>query len=111
MIVNLLQRLTQRLHRGRYKYTSESSKRDRRPRKRKYKPYEDISREFRKINPPMFNKEVEKGEETKAWFSGMKKYFQVYNYSDRLKSQMAIYNLTAKADIWWQDIKRVKNLK
>ena len=41
----------------------------------------------------------------------MKKYFQIYNYSDRLKSKMAIYNLTGKADIWWQDIKRVKNLK
>ena len=24
---------------------------------------------------------------------------------------MDIYNLTRKADIWWQDIKRVKNLK
>jgi len=24
---------------------------------------------------------------------------------------MAIYNLTRKADIWWQDIKRVKNIK
>ena len=24
---------------------------------------------------------------------------------------MAIYNLTEKDDIWWQDIKRVKNLK
>ena len=24
---------------------------------------------------------------------------------------MAIFNLTENADIWWQDIKRVKNLK
>ena len=24
---------------------------------------------------------------------------------------MPIYNLTGKASIWWQDIKRVKNLK
>ena len=24
---------------------------------------------------------------------------------------MAIYHLTGKADIWWKDIKRVKNLK
>ena len=41
----------------------------------------------------------------------MNKYFQIYNYSDRLKARMTIYNLTEKADIWWQDIKRVKNLK
>ena len=59
----------------------------------------------------MFNGEVEKGKEVEAWLSGMKKYFQIYNYSDRLKSWMAIYNLTKRADTWWQDIKRVKNLK
>ena len=59
----------------------------------------------------MFNGEVEKGEEVEAWLSGMKKYFHICNYSDKLKSQMAIYNLTRKVDIWWQDIKRVKNLK
>ena len=41
----------------------------------------------------------------------MKKYFQIYNYSDKLKAKMVIYNLTGKADIWSQDIKRVKNLK
>ena len=59
----------------------------------------------------MFNREVEKGEEAKSWLSGMKKYFQIYNYSDRLKDQKAIYNLTKKADIWWQDIEIVKNIK
>ena len=59
----------------------------------------------------MFNGEVEKGEEVEAWLSGIKKYFQIYNYSDRLKSRMTIYNLTIKADIWWQDIKRVKNIR
>ena len=59
----------------------------------------------------MFNLEVEKGEEVKAWLSRMKKYFQIYNYSDKVKSWMAIYNLTEKDEIWWQNIKRVKNLK
>ena len=52
-----------RSHRGMYKYTSESSESDRSPRKRKYKPYEEISGEFKKIKPPMFNGEVETGEE------------------------------------------------
>jgi len=59
----------------------------------------------------VFNGEIEKGEEVEAWLSGMKKYFQIYNYSDRLKARMAIYNLTGKVDIWWQDVKRVKNIK
>ena len=41
----------------------------------------------------------------------MKKYFQIYNYSNQLKAKMAIYNLTGKADIWWQDLKRVKGIR
>ena len=58
-----------RSHRGRFKYTSQSSESDRSPRKRKYKPYEEISIEFKNTKPPMFNEEVEKGEEAKAWLS------------------------------------------
>ena len=37
-----------RSHRGRYKYTSDSSESDHKPRRRKYKPYEKISGEFKK---------------------------------------------------------------
>ena len=59
----------------------------------------------------MFMGEVEQGEEAEAQISGMKNYFHIYNYSDTLKSWMAIYNITGKADIWWKDIKRVKNLR
>ena len=59
----------------------------------------------------MFNREIEKGEEAEAWLSGMKKNFPIYNYSDELKSIMAIYNLTRKYDIQWQDIKKVKGIK
>ena len=59
----------------------------------------------------MFNGKVDKGEEEKSCLSGMKKYFQIYNYFDKLKAKMAIYNLTEKFFIWWKDIKRVKNMK
>ena len=41
----------------------------------------------------------------------MKKYFQIYNYSNQLKARMAIYNLSGKDDIWWQDLKRVKGIR
>ena len=41
----------------------------------------------------------------------MKKYFQIYNYSNQLKARMAIYNLTGKADIWWKDLKIVKDIR
>ena len=41
----------------------------------------------------------------------MKKYFEIYNYSNQLKARMAIYNLSRKVDIWWQHLKRVKGIK
>ena len=59
----------------------------------------------------MFNGEIEKEEEAESWLIGMKKYFQIYNYSNELKAKMAIYNLTGKGDIWWQDIKKLKGIK
>ena len=59
----------------------------------------------------MFNGEIEKGEEAETRLSRMKKYFQIYNYFDELKAKMTIYNLTGKADIWWQDIKMVNGIK
>ena len=34
--------------------------------KKKYKPYEEISGEFKKIKPPTFNGETEKGEEVES---------------------------------------------
>ena len=77
----------------------------------KYRPYEEISGELKKIKPPTFNGDTEKGEEAESWLSGMRKYFQIYNYSNQLKARMAIYNLSGKADIWWQDLKRVKGSK
>ena len=57
-----------------YHTTSDSSEADLYDRKKKYKPYEEILGEFKKINPPTFNGE--------SWFSGMRKYFHIYNYSN-----------------------------
>ena len=92
-------------HTEKQQYSIESS--DDNKKKKKYKPYEETCGEFKKIIPPMFNGEIEKGEESEAWLSRIDKYFQIYNYFDELKAKMAIYNLTGKIDIWWQDIKKV----
>ena len=58
-----------------YHTTSDSSEDDLYDRKKKYRPYEEISGEFKKIKPPTFNGETEKGEEAESWLSEMKKYF------------------------------------
>ena len=73
-------------HSRKQQETSESS--DDNKNKNKYRPYEEISGKFKKIKPLMFNGEIEKDEEAKAWFCGMKKYFQIYNYSDELKARI-----------------------
>jgi hypothetical protein len=55
--------------------------------KKKHKSYDEITGEFKNIKPPVFNGEIETGEEAEAWISGMKKYFQIYNYSSELKEK------------------------
>ena len=59
----------------------------------------------------MFNGEIKKVEKAEYWLSGKEKYFHIYNYSNELKTKMAIYNLTGKEYIWWQEIKKVKKVK
>ena len=46
--------------RQRYQTTSDSSENDLYDKKKKYKPYEEISGEFKKIKPPTFNGETKK---------------------------------------------------
>ena len=46
--------------------TSDSSDDNHYTKKRKYKPYEEISGEFKKIKPPKFNGETKKGEEAES---------------------------------------------
>ena len=52
-----------------YHTTTDSSEEDLYDRKKKYRPYEEISRKFKKIKPPTFNGETEKGEEVESWLS------------------------------------------
>ena len=63
------------LHKQNFHYTSDSSEDNHHTRKRKFKPYEEISGELKKIKPPTFNGEIEKGEEVESWLSRMKEYF------------------------------------
>ena len=49
-----------------YHTTSDSSEDDLYNRKKKYRPYEEISGELKKIKPPTCNGETEKGEEAES---------------------------------------------
>jgi hypothetical protein len=67
--------------------------------------------EFKKIKPSTFDGGSKKWEEDEAWLLDIKKYFQIYNYSNNMKVKMAIYNLKVKANIWGQDLILAKGLK
>ena len=49
-----------------------------------------------------FNGEIKTGQEVEAWLLGMKKYFQVQDYSENMKARVAIFNLNGRAFIWWE---------
>jgi hypothetical protein len=80
------------------------------PNKKRKQTYH-LEGEFKKIKPATFDGESRIGEEAEAWLLGIKKYFQIYNYSSNMKVKMAIYNLKGKANIWWQNLKLAKGLK
>jgi len=41
----------------------------------------------------------------------MKKYFKVHGYSKNMKVEVAIFNLKGKVDIWWKDLRNVRNIR
>ena len=66
--------------------------------------------EFKKAKPPTFDGEVKTGQEAEACILGMKKYFQVQDYSGNMKAGVSIFNLTGRASIWWEHFKKVKKI-
>jgi hypothetical protein len=82
------------------------------PKKRKRKnSHSSLTEEFKKAKPPTFDGEINKGEEYEAWLFGLKKYFQVHNYSENTKARIVVFNLNGGASIWWEDLKEIKGLK
>jgi hypothetical protein len=60
----------------------------------------------RKLKPPPFDGEHRKGEDVEAWLLGMRKYFQLHDYSSNLEARISIYHLQGKASIWWDQLKQ-----
>ena len=79
-------------------------------RKRKRHHRDRTRDEFKKSKPPTFDGEIKTGQEAEAWLLGIKKYFQVYDYSGNMKERVAIFNLNGRASIWWEHFKQVKRI-
>ena len=85
-----------------------SSSSHRNKRKRRYR--NSSCDEFKKARPPTFNGEVKTGQEAEPWLLGMRKYFQVQEYSGNMKARVAIFNLYGRVSIWWEHLRKVKNI-
>ena len=72
--------------------------------KKKSSSRENLHGEFRKHKHPTFDGEVKYGQGDKAWFLGMRNYFQVQDYSGNMKARIAIFNLNGRESIWWEHL-------
>jgi hypothetical protein len=63
-----------------------------------------------KIKPPTFDGEHKKDEDVETWMLGMRKYFQLHNYSPQEEGRITIYQLKGKASMWWDHFVQVKNI-
>jgi hypothetical protein len=64
-----------------------------------------------KIKPPTFDGEHKKDEDAETWLLGMRKYFQLHNYSSHAEGRIAIYQLKGKASMWWDHLVQVHHIK
>ena len=58
---------------------------------------DELKGEMNKINPPMFDGEHKKEDDAETWLLGMRKYFQLQNYSAHAEERIAMYQLKGKS--------------
>jgi hypothetical protein len=71
---------------------------------------EFFQEELRKIRPPYFDDEREGEDDVEAWFLGLRRYFQLDNYSSNLEAIISTYHLHGKVVMWWDQLKKVENV-
>jgi hypothetical protein len=71
---------------------------------------DELEGEMNKIKPPTFYGEHKKDEDAETWFLGMRKYFQLHNYSSYAEGKIIIYQLKGKASMWWDKLVQVQHI-
>jgi hypothetical protein len=72
---------------------------------------EELKGEMNKIKPPTFDGEHKREEDAETWLLGMKKYFQLQNYSAHAEGRIAMYQLKGKASMWWDQFVQVQHIR
>jgi hypothetical protein len=72
---------------------------------------DELKGEMNKIKPPTFDGEHKTYEDGETWFLGMRKYFQLHNYSSHAEGRISIYQLKVKASMWWDQLVQLHHLR
>jgi hypothetical protein len=80
---------------------------------RKHRKYgkDELKGEMNKIKPPTFDGEHNKEEYAETWLLGMRKYFQLQNYSTHAEGRIAMYQLKGKESMWWDQFVQVQHIR
>jgi hypothetical protein len=73
-------------------------------RKNKRSGVDELKGQMNKIKSQTFDGEQKKEEVVGTWLLGMRKYFQLHNYSSYAEGRIAMYQLKGKESIWWDQL-------
>jgi len=62
---------------------------------------DELQGEINNIKTPTFDGEYKKYKYVETWMLGMRRYFQLNNYSLQVEGRTVIYQLMGKASLWW----------
>jgi hypothetical protein len=72
---------------------------------------DELKGEINKITPPTFDGENKKDEDVETWLLGMRKYFQLHNYSSHAEGRIYIYQFKGKASMWWDQPVKMHHIR
>ena len=67
--------------------------------KKKRFTWDELVGELRRIKTPTFDGELKQGEDVNSWLTGLRKLFQLHQYTPNMEARVAIYHLQGKASI------------
>jgi hypothetical protein len=68
---------------------------------------DELQDEMNNIKPPTFDGDEKRDRDADTWLLGMRKYFQLHNYSAQVEGRITIYQLKGKASMWWDQYVQV----
>jgi hypothetical protein len=80
-------------------------------RKHRRSRVDELKGEMNKIKPPTFDGEHKKEEDAETWLLGMRKCFQLHNYSSHLEGRIVMYQLKGKESMWWDHLVQVQHVR